>query len=96
MVATSVGTPGDDKHEYADLSARLAVTEVALPFEVPDTVEAKDWLMELDFVDLDEGSLEELEILAFKAPSESAKYYLLGWVGSRRNREIQTAGKVAG
>lgn len=65
-------------------------TSVSLPFELPDTVESSTWMMELDFVDMYEGDLGDLELIAFRAPSESAKYWLLGWVAHRRGVDIQS------
>jgi hypothetical protein len=66
---------------------RLEVTEVALPFELPDTVAAREWMMELDFVDIYEGSLDELRDMANRAPSPSARFWLKGWIGCREQRE---------
>lgn len=66
---------------------RLDVTEVALPFELPDTVSAHEWMMELDFVDIYEGNLDELRHMANRAPSPSARFWLNGWIACREQRE---------
>jgi hypothetical protein len=66
---------------------QLEITELSLPFELPDTDEARDWMMELDFVDIYEGSLAELGALAEEAPSESARFWLQGWIACRQSRE---------
>ena len=65
----------------------IDTTVVGLPFELPQTPEASDWLMELDFVDLHEGPIKEIELLAEQAPSVSARDYLLRWAQRRRAGE---------
>ncbi len=65
----------------------IDTTVVALPFTLPQTQEASDWLMELDFVDMVEGPIEEIELMAEKAPSASARDYLLRWAQRRRAGE---------
>lgn len=65
----------------------IDTTVVGLPFTLPQTQEASDWLMELDFVDLHEGPIEEIEQMADQAPSESARDYLLCWAQRRRAGE---------
>lgn len=61
-------------------------TEVALPFEIPATVQAREWLDELDWVDLHEGPLEHLQELAGRAPGDSARSWLQAWISLRTKR----------
>lgn len=62
---------------------RLEETVLCFPYRLPDTESAKNWVMELDFIDLIEGPLNEIERMASIAPSESARSYLLGIISAR-------------
>ncbi len=67
------------------LAERLSSTEVEYPWgSLPETDDAKAWLMELDFVDVMEGSIEELEELARTAPTRAARLWLLGLIHARK------------
>lgn len=61
---------------------------LGLPFELPKTEEAGNWLAELDFVDAYDGPLDEVRDLAAKAPSESARGWLTGLVAARERHEL--------
>lgn len=68
-----------------ELAERLGSTEVEFPFgNLPETDEAKTWLMELDFVDVLEGSIEDLEELARTAPTREAAAWLRGLIHARK------------
>ena len=54
---------------------------------IPETPEAQRWLMELDFVDVLEGSLDLLADLAERAPTEANKAWLHGLIFHRRSVE---------
>lgn len=56
---------------------------VGLPFALPATVEAADWLHELDFVDAQAGGLGELLDLAERAPTPDAAEWLRSMVAAR-------------
>ena len=61
---------------------------VGLPFDLPKTAEADNWLAELDFVDAYTGPLNEVRDLAIRAPSESARNWLNGLIAARERREL--------
>lgn len=68
-----------------ELAERLSSTDVEFPFgTLPETDEAKAWSMELDFVDVLEGSMEELEALARTAPTREAAGWLWGLIHARK------------
>lgn len=66
----------------------LGISVIGMPFQLPNTEQASRWLMELDFVDVLEGEIPQLELLAFNAPSESARLWLSGAVAARRLFEL--------
>lgn len=51
---------------------------------VPNTPVAQRWLMELDHVDILEGSIDQLADIAERAPTESNKAWLHGVIFHRR------------
>lgn len=68
-----------------ELAERLSMTEVQFAFgSMPDTDEARAWMMELDFVDIHEGSIEDLEELARTAPTREAAAWLYGFIHHRK------------
>lgn len=67
--------------------SQLEETVLSFPYRLPDTEEARNWLMELDFIDLIEGPLNEIERMASTAPSDSARSYLLGIVSARSSMQ---------
>lgn len=68
-----------------ELAERLSSTDVEFPFgTLPETDEAKAWSMELDFVDVWEGPIEELEKLARTAPTPTAAAWLGGVIHTRK------------
>jgi len=56
---------------------------LGLPFNLPHTDEASDWLAELDFTDPYDGDLDEVRALAEQAPSSSAKNWMNGLIAAR-------------
>lgn len=61
----------------------LSRSTFQLPFKLPRNTEAQDWFIRLEFVDVVEGSIEQLEQLAAEAPSESARRWLLKQLARR-------------
>ncbi|WP_334159295.1 hypothetical protein [Oryzomicrobium sp.] len=51
---------------------------------IPDTPEGQLWLMELDFVDILEGDIDQLADLADRAPAPECKGWLEGLIFHRR------------
>lgn len=71
----------------AQHAEQLATTEFGIFGELPDNKETHDWIMELDFVDLWEGSIGELEGLARSAPTPRARALIERVIAARRRDE---------
>lgn len=56
---------------------------VGLPFVLPATAAAADWLHELDFIDVQTGEAQELLNLAGRAPTPDAADWLRSIVAAR-------------
>ncbi|MDE2442213.1 MAG: hypothetical protein KGP14_14440 [Betaproteobacteria bacterium] len=65
----------------------LATTEFGIFGELPDNKGTHDWIMELDFVDLWEGSIGDLEKLARSAPTPRARALVERVIAARRRDE---------
>lgn len=61
---------------------------VGLPFTLPNTTEASEWLNELDFVDAQTGDLNELRDLAERAPTDEASCWLQSMISVRAYQEM--------
>lgn len=61
----------------------IDLPEVFMPFDLPDTEEARAWYFELEFVDLIEGAQAELEALMHSAPCQAAMSFLAGILHTR-------------
>jgi hypothetical protein len=73
----------------------LETTEIEFPFgPLPETQEAKDWLMELDFVDVHECSLEELEGLLATAPTPRIRAWIVALIEFRKEQRLECAWQV--
>ncbi len=60
---------------------------IGLPFDLPPTPEASFWLAELDYVDPYSGDLNDVRLLAERAPSASARDWLRGLLSARSRLE---------
>lgn len=66
----------------------LSKSTVEMPFQLDDSEESAKWLLELEFTDVLEGSVDALRALADRAPTDTARAYLRGIIEIRSSLAI--------